>query len=207
MSAPLFADDILFGQRFLACGGFYKGRLDGRYGPKTDAAWDQFHAATEALAVELGRFDPVSERNITQLMLPVQRMARRLLATAVKAKLPFTVRVTSGMRTYAQQSALYAQGRSRPGKIVTNAKAGGSLHNFGCAIDVSVFQGGKYVGTAAPYKALAAVVLSVLRKDQPVEFGGEWQSIKDYPHYQLTGPARGSAAKVRALFEAGTPFL
>ena len=38
-----------------------------------------------------------------------------------------------GLRTYAESDALYAQGRTKPGKIVTNAKAGQSYHNFGLA--------------------------------------------------------------------------
>lgn len=40
-----------------------------------------------------------------------------------------------GVRTFDQQTALYALGRSAPGKIVTNARAGESPHNYGCASD------------------------------------------------------------------------
>src|SRR5258706_8285714 len=44
-------------------------------------------------------------------------------------------RVTQGMRTWTEQDALYAQGRTIPGSIVTQAKGGESWHNLGCAID------------------------------------------------------------------------
>lgn len=41
----------------------------------------------------------------------------------------------SGFRSFAAQDTLYSQGRGRPGGIVTNAKAGESAHNYGCATD------------------------------------------------------------------------
>lgn len=40
------------------------------------------------------------------------------------------------IRTFAEQEALYAQGRTKPGKVVTNAKAGMSYHNYGLAVDI-----------------------------------------------------------------------
>lgn len=46
------------------------------------------------------------------------------------------LRVTHTLRTFDEQNHLYAQGRTLPGKIVTNAKAGQSPHNFGMAFDV-----------------------------------------------------------------------
>ena len=44
--------------------------------------------------------------------------------------------VQQGLRTVAQQNALYAQGRTEPGAIVTNAPGGSSAHNFGLAVDL-----------------------------------------------------------------------
>lgn len=41
----------------------------------------------------------------------------------------------SGFRTFYNQDQLYAQGRTLPGSIVTNAKGGESAHNYGCATD------------------------------------------------------------------------
>lgn len=45
------------------------------------------------------------------------------------------IRITQGFRNIAEQDALYAQGRTKPGSIVTNAKGGSSFHNYGLAID------------------------------------------------------------------------
>ena len=46
-----------------------------------------------------------------------------------------TVRFST-LRTFAEQNALYAQGRTKPGPIVTNAQAGQSYHNYGLALDI-----------------------------------------------------------------------
>ena len=42
------------------------------------------------------------------------------------------VRVVQGLRTWTEQDALYAQGRTAPGKVVTNVRGGYSWHCFGC---------------------------------------------------------------------------
>lgn len=46
------------------------------------------------------------------------------------------LRFTSVLRTHAEQDALYAQGRTGPGKVVTWVKGGGSYHNYGMAVDI-----------------------------------------------------------------------
>lgn len=48
-------------------------------------------------------------------------------------------RVSQGLRTFAQQNALYAKGRTAPGNIVTYVQGGYSWHNWGAAIDLAVF--------------------------------------------------------------------
>lgn len=45
-------------------------------------------------------------------------------------------RFSSTLRTFAEQNSLYAQGRSKAGKRVTNARGGQSYHNYGMAIDI-----------------------------------------------------------------------
>jgi hypothetical protein len=63
------------------------------------------------------------------------------------------------MRSFAEQDALYAQGRTKPGKIVTKARGGFSNHNFGVAFDIGVFKGG-----SDPEKAKTFVPESPLYK-------------------------------------------
>jgi peptidoglycan L-alanyl-D-glutamate endopeptidase CwlK len=88
--------------------------------------------------------------------------------------------VVSGFRTYAEQDSLYAQGRTAPGSIVTHARAGYSNHNFGIAFDVGVFEGNTYLDDSPKYKAVG-----VLGTDLGLEWGGNWKTIVDQPHFQL----------------------
>jgi peptidoglycan L-alanyl-D-glutamate endopeptidase CwlK len=44
--------------------------------------------------------------------------------------------IVQARRTMAEQQALYDQGRTQPGKVVTNARPGQSAHNFGLAADL-----------------------------------------------------------------------
>ena len=48
------------------------------------------------------------------------------------------LRITQGLRTIREQDELYAQGRTKPGKIVTKAQGGSSWHNYGLAFDVAI---------------------------------------------------------------------
>ena len=50
--------------------------------------------------------------------------------------------VTSGRRTIAEQNELFAQGRTKPGQMVTKAKGGQSPHNFGFAVDLCPYRPG-----------------------------------------------------------------
>lgn len=103
----------------------------------------------------------------------------------------YEMRITQGYRSKAEQDALYAQGRTKPGKIVTNAKGGYSLHNFGLAVDFALFtKDGKKVvwDTVKDFDKDGTpdwqeVVLEA--KKLGFEWGGDWKSFKDYPHFQL----------------------
>jgi peptidoglycan L-alanyl-D-glutamate endopeptidase CwlK len=66
------------------------------------------------------------------------------------------VLVTATLRTNAEQDALYAQGRTTPGPIVTNARGGQSAHNYGLAIDVVPMVNGKpdWSGTDAIWQEI-----------------------------------------------------
>lgn len=53
------------------------------------------------------------------------------------------VRIAQAFRTFEEQDGLYAQGRTKPGKIVTKAKSGSSWHNYGLAFDIVLIIDGK----------------------------------------------------------------
>jgi peptidoglycan LD-endopeptidase CwlK len=190
--------DVLHFQRLLKCAGFDPGPLDGRMGQKTRAAASAFEHESARIAQEEGTFDPHSEACITTLLPVAQRAARRFLKAC---KLHgFSVRVISGTRTYAEQNALYAQGRSKPGDVVTRARGGQSNHNFGLAWDVGVFTAsGAYLKESPDYSMIATL------RPPGVEWGGDWPKRSggpDRPHYQMSTGL--TVADVRRRFEAGS---
>ncbi|WP_379130977.1 M15 family metallopeptidase [Paenibacillus sp. sgz500958] len=100
--------------------------------------------------------------------------------------------ITQGLRTIAEQNALYAQGRTAPGSIVTNAKGGCSYHNYGLAVDFALLlPDGKAVSWDMKRdddNDREADWLEVVRHAKALgfEWGGDWTGFKDYPHLQLT---------------------
>ncbi len=90
------------------------------------------------------------------------------------------IRITEGYRSTERQNELYAQGRTTPGKIVTNAKGGESLHNYGCAVDIFFLKEG-YNASEALWQTLGAV-----GKKHGFEWGGDWKKFTDKPHLQMT---------------------
>lgn len=100
--------------------------------------------------------------------------------------------ITQGLRTVAEQNALYAQGRSKPGSIVTNARGGFSYHNYGLSIDFalllpdgqSVSWDMKRDGNRNHIADWQEVVQEA--KGLGFQWGGDWTSFKDYPHLQMS---------------------
>ncbi len=157
-------------------------QVDGRAGTET---WGAIYAALVKPKVEglppgeaIETADPRSEKNIATLLAEVQPLARALVQKATLSGI--RIKVISGLRTYAEQDALYAQGRTQPGPKVTSARGGYSNHNFGIAFDVGVFEGNQYLGESPKYKAVG-----VLGMDLGLEWGGNWKTIVDQPHFQL----------------------
>lgn len=156
--------------------------VDGKAGPQTwGAIYERLvnkmtggQQPSEAITPVDGR----SERVIATLLPEAQPIARALVQKASAAGV--TIKIISGLRTYAEQDALYAQGRTVPGNIVTNSRGGYSNHNFGIAFDIGVFEGNKYLPDSPKYKAVGA-----LGVDLGLEWGGNWKTIVDQPHFQL----------------------
>lgn len=97
----------------------------------------------------------------------------------------FVLMVSQGFRSIAQQNALFAQGRTKAGKIVTNARGGKSNHNFGKAVDFA-FAVRNAKGTYdiswddKLYKKLGAWASMV-----DLKWGGNFKTFKDMPHVEI----------------------
>lgn len=179
MSDRLSRADVLFTQRLLRLQGLYDGALDGIWGPRTQAASNEFDRRAHALREAYGVFDARSERHILGLTLDTQAQARQFLQRV--RVLPMQVRLISGTRRYAEQDALFRQGRyGNPGPIVTNARGGRSRHNFGIAWDIGVFTEDGYSRRVADYVEVARVGLV-----DGLVWGGHWTGFPDPPHYEL----------------------
>jgi peptidoglycan L-alanyl-D-glutamate endopeptidase CwlK len=116
---------------------------------------------------------------------PSLASAVRAAATKLEA-LGTYILVVSGLRTSSEQEALYAQGRTTPGHIVTNAKAGQSMHNYGLAVDVVPYLSGPAgaLNWNAGTEQYAAMVSAL--KAEGLGWGGDWVHFKDEDHFQLS---------------------
>jgi peptidoglycan L-alanyl-D-glutamate endopeptidase CwlK len=116
------------------------------------------------------------------------------------------VRLTQGFRTYSYQNDLYDQGRTRRGHIVTDVRGGESLHNFGLAYDVGVFDSGQYVKRGADPRYRRVGVLGEGVADgigaARLRWGGRW-SKPDSSHFEFDGGL--PLAEIRRRFETGEP--
>ena len=129
-------------------------------------------------------------RSLADLHPKVRMMAEQLLERAKRAGIPLTVTFTR--RSMETQAALYAQGRTAPGHVVTNARPGYSYHNFGLAIDVvptellALPQWGDTPAHQARTDALWSQVGGI-GKTIGFRWGGEFKTIRDRPHFEWSG--------------------
>lgn len=104
------------------------------------------------------------------------------------------VQISSGFRSNEEQAWIYGKGRptyvwngkkyGTVGSIVSNAKPGTSVHNYGLAIDY-------FLVTDDGLNSLWTVNekwrrVGAIAKSMGFEWGGDWTSFRDYPHLQFT---------------------
>lgn len=132
--------------------------------------------------------------NLDVLHPRVRSMAQQLLSAAAKAGI--AVQIVQTGRTLGEQAELYAQGRTEPGEIVTNAKPGSSFHNFGLAIDVVpvvLIHKPNWDPTSPLWAKLGAIGKAI-----GFRWGGDFHSIVDRPHFEWSGEPSLTLADLRA---------
>jgi peptidoglycan L-alanyl-D-glutamate endopeptidase CwlK len=127
-------------------------------------------------------FDMINSRKLTDLHPKLATMA--MLHIAECKELGIDLLVTSTYRDKESQAALYAQGRTAPGKIVTKAGPGQSIHNYRLAYDVVPMRNGKPVWDA---KDPIWQIVGKAGEVCGLEWGGRCTKFKDLPHFQYTG--------------------
>jgi len=120
--------------------------------------------------------DPRSEKNLATVQPQLQRLGRELLRRLAAEGLAF--KVTSGNRTQAEQDALYAQGRTTKGPVVTWTRK--SRHIGGRAIDLTLFSGKNPVWESRHYDRAGEV-----GEELGLVWGGRWKKSPDKPHFEL----------------------
>ncbi len=131
----------------------------------------------------------------------------RAASDALNAEGTFIL-VVSGMRTAEEQNALYAQGRTTTGKIVTNAKAGQSMHNYGLAADIVPYTTGNsgQINWNAATPQFQHMVAAM--KAQGLAWGGDWRgALGDFDHFQLTDLPASPSLAMRRDYGAGPTDL
>jgi peptidoglycan LD-endopeptidase CwlK len=118
------------------------------------------------------KFTARDEQRMIGLHPDLVRVMRRAAATT---SIPFTV--IEGMRTLATQRQYVARGASRTLR---------SRHLTGHAIDIAPLIGGKITWAWPVYHQLAPIIKAAAAAEGvPIEWGGDWRTFKDGPHWQL----------------------
>ncbi len=140
-------------------------------------------------------------RDITLCHPRLQKLAAELVHKCAAQDLK--IKIGETFRTVAEQDALYAQGRTKPGSIVTNARGTSysSFHQWGTAFDIYRADGqGAYNESSKFFERVGAIGTAI-----GLEWGGNWKSIVDKPHFQL--PDWGSSTSgIKKLYRDPDEF-
>lgn len=124
----------------------------------------------------------INSRSLDDLIFPAKERVEHFLSLCKDEGIDLLV--TSTYRDNESQTALYEQGRTTAGKVVTNAKAGDSWHNWRCAVDVVPMVNGKpnWDGSHPVWSKIGE-----LGEQAGLEWAGRWRSFKELAHFQYTG--------------------
>ena len=134
--------------------------------------------------------DNITRQRIEKLHPVVRKETKTIIDECDKALTGRAkVRITQGLRTFQEQDDLYAIGRTKPGKKVTNAKGGQSIHNYGFAVDICMIIDGKTASwdTVKDWDTDKVAdwyeCVKIFAK-HGWDWGGNWKTFKDLPHFE-----------------------
>lgn len=133
----------------------------------------------------------LKSRDISRLRSDVAANCRAFTQRCAAEGLP--VLVVETVRDLEYQASLYAQGRTKPGKIVTNQKTP-SFHwdKVALAFDICKNVKGHEYDDADFFRRCGAI-----GKEMGFTWGGDWKSLPDRPHFQWDDGGRYTATMVR----------
>ncbi len=152
-------------------------------------------------------FAAMDKRGKAKKLNPVFRERLALLADAL-ARRGMQTLITDGLRTFAEQDALFAQGRTKPGNIVTKARGGQSNHNYGLAVDMYPVVNGKVFtdvpkGASVEFRRAFNAIQDAAGEDAErlgMFWGARFSGIVDTPHIQLLAQSDMSPAECLKVF-------
>jgi peptidoglycan LD-endopeptidase CwlK len=130
----------------------------------------------------------------------LERLTGLLAAASAAGRQYWVVELHRG---YARSDELYAQGRTKPGPIVTNARGGQSAHNFSIAADLVLDGYLDRAGLQPSYRPESYDLLGHLAPKHGLVWGGSWK-FRDLPHVQMPDFITAvDMAPLRDAFQAG----
>lgn len=123
----------------------------------------------------------IASRKLEDLIPKVGVMARNFINRCQEQGID--VIITSTYRDDESQAALYAQGRTAPGRRVTNAKPGFSWHQHRCAFDFAPLKHGKIDWDDLVLFRHCGEIGEACG----LEWAGRWKSFNELAHMQYTG--------------------
>ena len=141
-------------------------------------------------------------KDITLCHPILQKLAARLIEECEKQGLK--IKIGETLRTVAEQDDLYAQGRTKPGSIVTNAKGSSysSQHQWGIAFDFYRNDGkGAYNEEDQFFTKVGKTAKAI-----GLGWGGDWTSIVDKPHIYMTDWG-STPSKLKELYKTPEAFM
>lgn len=184
----------------------YKGKsyyfkADGSMAVSEAVSWNGERYRADQDGVCLEERPAPGGHNVSRLHPRLKRLQKKLIAQCAARGLP--IRITQEVRTAEEQDALYALGRTAGGSIVTNARGSSysSHHQWGTAFDFCRDDG------KPPYEDGDRFFEKVgaMGKALGLEWGGDWKSIVDKPHFQLPDWGSGTA-KLKELYHSPERF-
>ena len=147
------------------------------------------------------------DRDELKLHPIVREAVRQTLRVCVTRGLSF--RIFEGFRSQARQAALYAQGRTTPGNIVTYAPPRTSYHQYGLAVDIVGWFGGQWTWDRPQFEWATLHAIARSYGLEPLSF--------ETPHLQMAGqkisalmggyPPGGDDTWMNALANDGAPYV
>lgn len=181
-------EDVKTLQANLTTLGYALGTIDGKFGNMTKAAVKAFQASWKLVAD--GVVGKLTQATLADALKRKSELGKWKLIPELELKCfnfirdclfaGYDIKITDGFRTYDQQKALYAKGRTKPGPKVTNAKPGTSLHEFGKAFDTAFNGSVPYPNDDTKWKAVADIGTSC-----GLISGFYFTTFKDRPHFEV----------------------